>query len=256
MIHAEFGQVALITGAASGIGKELATMLAAKGVRIAAVDICEHGLAELANTLRARNQTIATAVADVTNVADLRTQVAKLEAELGPTDLLIGSAGIGAETTVQPFDIEKITAIINVNLLGVANSIAAVLPGMIERRRGHLVGLSSLASYRGLPRMFAYCSSKAGLNSLLEGMRVELRPHNVHVTTICPGWIRTPMTAKVTEPMQAIMEVDVAARRILDAIRRKRAFYAFPAATARQVWLLRFLPASISDRIITSSMRS
>lgn len=250
MKQTPFGEVALITGAASGIGRELAMMLAARGVRIAAVDVCDAGLTELANNLRARNQPIATAVVDVTNASELRSQIARLETELGPTDLLIASAGIGSETKVQPFDIEKVTAIININLLGVVNSVAAVVPGMIERRRGHIVGLSSLASYRGLPSMFAYCSSKAGLNSFLEGIRIELRPHNVHVTTICPGWIRTPMTAHVTAPMAGILEVSAACRKILDAIRRRRPFYAFPHATARRTWLLRFLPTSISDWLV------
>lgn len=245
-----YGNVALITGAGSGIGRELALLLADQGVRIAAVDIAPSGLAVLQSTLQARNRPIAVAIADVTQAAHLREQVAGLEAQLGPIDLLIASAGVGLETRAQPFEIETITAVININLLGVANSIAAVLPGMIERRRGHVVGMSSLASYRGLPGMFAYCASKAGLNSLLEGLRIELQEHNVHVTTVCPGWIRTPMTAKVTVPMPGILEVNYAARRILDAIRRRRTFFAFPAATARQTWLLRFLPASLSDWLV------
>jgi len=245
-----FGQVALITGAASGIGKELALLLAAEGVSIAAVDLSESGLVDLANTLKARNQPVAFAVADVTQSAQLRAQAALLQSQLGPVDLLIASAGIGAETPADPFDLDSFTSLININLLGVANSIAAVLPGMIERRRGHIVGLSSLASYRGFPRMFGYCASKSALNALFEGLRVELQPSNISFSTICPGWIRTPMTAHVKARMTRLMEVEDAARCILKAIRIRRPFYAFPGASARKLWLLRMLPTSLSDWLV------
>jgi len=245
-----FGQVALITGAASGIGKQLALLLAAEGVSIAAIDLSEPGLIDLANTLKSRKQPVAIAVADVTQAAQLRDQAAGLQAQLGPIDLLIASAGIGAETPANPFDLNSFTSIININLLGVANSIAAVLPGMIERRRGHIVGLSSLASYRGFPRMFGYCASKAGLNALFEGMRVELRSNNISFSTICPGWVRTPMTAQVKATMTRLMEVEDAARLILGAIRRRQTFYAFPSASARRLWLLRMLPTSLSDWLV------
>jgi short-subunit dehydrogenase len=137
--------------------------------------------------------------------------------------------------------------VINVNLLGVVNSIAAVLPGMRERRRGHLAALSSLASYRGLPRMAGYCASKAGVNAVLDALRVELRPYNIATTTICPGWVRTPMTAPLDVPVSDMMDVGEAARRIVAALRARRAFVAFPAHDVRQARLLRYLPRAVSD---------
>src|SRR5438874_55068 len=82
----------------------------------------------------------------------------------------------------------------------------------LGRRQGHIVGMSSLASYRGLPRMLGYCASKAGLNSLLEGLRVELRERGISVTTICPSWIRTPLTAHVNVPQSAMLDVGDATR--------------------------------------------
>jgi short-subunit dehydrogenase len=142
-----------------------------------------------------------------------------------------------------------------VNLLGVANSVAAVLPGMLQRRRGHLVAISSLASYRGLPLMAGYCASKAGVNALLDALRVELRPHGISVTTICPGWIRTPLTANVRVPMRGMMEVDAAARQIARAIRRRVPFFAFPRSGVWPVRLLRWLPSGVSDWLVTRLMR-
>src|SRR5262249_39253247 len=145
---------------------------------------------------------------------------------------------------------EDIETIVRVNLIGVSNSVAAVLPGMIERRRGHLVGISSLASYRGLPRMAGYCASKAGLNALLDALRVELKPCGIAVTTICPGWVRTAMTANVDIPMPGILEVDDAAHRIVEAIHRRRPFFAFPRPSARQVRFLGLLPSRASDWLL------
>ena len=183
----------------------------------------------------------------MTDAPAVREAVGRLEAQLGPTDLLIAGAGVGRETSAADFDAEVFAETIRINLTGVANSIAAVLPGMRERRRGHLAALSSLASYRGLPRMAAYCASKAGVNALMDALRVELRTLGIVCTTICPGWVRTPMTAALDLPGMRMLTVEDAARRILTALRRRRAFCAFPAGDAWQVRLLRYLPRSAAD---------
>jgi NAD(P)-dependent dehydrogenase (short-subunit alcohol dehydrogenase family) len=250
--------VVLITGAASGIGRQLALDLADEGAVVAALDRQPDALAALAAELQAKGQRVATAVADVTDLPALRSAVAQLEAQLGPTDVLVASAGVGRETLAHQFDAAEVAATVNVNLIGVANSIDAVLAGMRERRRGHLVALSSLASYRGLPRMAAYCASKAGVNALMDSLRVELRPFGIHCTTVCPGWIKTPMTAQLKLPGLRMMEVRDAVRHIAGAIRQKRPFVAFPSNNAWQVRLLRYLPRPASDwmceRLLKRSM--
>jgi NAD(P)-dependent dehydrogenase (short-subunit alcohol dehydrogenase family) len=240
-------RVVLITGAASGIGRQLALDLADEGAAVAALDRQADALAALASELKAKGRRVATAVADVTDLSAVRAAVAQLEAQLGPTDVLIASAGVGRETPLTPFDAAEFAATVHVNLLGVANSIDAVLGGMRERRRGHLVALSSLASYRGLPRMAAYCASKAGVNALMDSLRVELRPLGIHCTTVCPGWIKTPMTSQLKLPGLRMMEVSDAARRIVAAVRGQRPFLAFPPNNAWQVRLLRYLPRPVSD---------
>src|SRR5262249_1688927 len=140
-------KVVLITGAGNGIGRQLAHLFAEEGAHIAAVDCEGAALERLTDELKGR--TIATAVADVTDLPRLREVVAELEGRLGPTDLLVASAGIGIETSALVFRAEDVAAQIQVNLIGVANTIDAVLPGMRRRRQGHLGVLSSLASYRG-----------------------------------------------------------------------------------------------------------
>ena len=240
-------RVVLITGAASGIGRQLALDLAAEGAVIAAIDRDAVALGKFAVELQAQAQRVATAVADVTDLAGLRNAVAQLEAQLGPTDILIASAGIGRETSALDFNAEAVRAMIDVNLTGVVNSIDAVLAGMRQRRRGHLVALSSLASYRGIPRMAAYCASKAGVNALMDALRVELRPLGIRCTTICPGWIKTPLTAHLKLPGLRMMEVRDAAKLMIDAIRWQRPVVAFPPHLLWQLRLLRYLPLPLSD---------
>jgi short-subunit dehydrogenase len=98
--------------------------------------------------------------------------------------------------------------------------------------------------------MAGYCASKAGVNALFDAFRVELKPYNIAVTVICPAWIRTPMTAKVPGQLDGLLEVDDAARRMIAAIRQRRAYCAFPAKAVWRVRLLRWLPSSISDWLV------
>jgi NAD(P)-dependent dehydrogenase (short-subunit alcohol dehydrogenase family) len=247
--------VALITGAASGLGRELAFQLARDGTSIAALDCNEVGLESLGCALQASGAKWASEKADVTDAAALKKSVENFESRLGPIDLLIASAGIGQETSALNFPAETFASIIRVNLIGVANSIAAVLPGMLERRSGHLAALSSLASLRGLPFMAGYCASKAGVNALLESIRVEAAPRGVRTTIICPGWVRTPMTEHLKLPAGAVLEVTNAARLIIAALRQGKKFVAFPSGPARQLRLVRALPTSWGDWLLRRKIR-
>jgi NAD(P)-dependent dehydrogenase (short-subunit alcohol dehydrogenase family) len=245
-------RVALITGAGSGIGRQLALTFAAEGMAVAGIDLRAEGQESLAKELPGK---FAWEIADVTDAAAVRSAGEALEAKVGPVDLLVASAGMGCETSALFADADSFNKVIQVNLLGVANSIHAVLPGMLRRRRGHLVALSSLASYRGLPFMAAYCASKSGVNALMESYRVELAPHGIFTTTVCPGWIRTPMTAnlKMKVPM---LEVADAAARIAAAIRRRKKFVAFPRGPRRTLAWVRALPTWFGDWLVGRLMRS
>ena len=237
--------IALITGAGSGIGRALAKLLASEGCAIAAVDLREEGLRSLADELAAKS--FAWACADVTDATRLQEATRELEAKLGPIDLLVANAGIAAMTSALDYNAEEMANIINVNLIGVSNSIAAVLPGMIERRRGHLVAISSAASYRGLPGMLGYCASKSGVNAIMDGMRIELRPLGIHVTTICPGWIKTAMTDKIQGKLDGLVDVEDAVQEIAHAIRAKKVFYTFPRQMRWSMGILTLLPRAWQD---------
>ncbi len=246
--------VTLITGAGSGIGRALALALPPLGYAIAALDLHTDPLRSLAAEIEQAGGRCAWAVGDVTDAAGLQESVRGLEAQLGPVDLLIASAGVGIETSGLDYRADDMAKVLNVNLLGVSHSIAAVLPGMVQRRRGHLVALSSVASVRGLPKMLAYCASKAGVNAIMDGLRVELKPVGVHVTTVCPGWVRTPMTAPLHGKLDHLMEVEEAAREIIWAIRTKAAYHMFPRGMRWRSLLLRLMPRRMQDRVIAKML--
>jgi short-subunit dehydrogenase len=243
-------RVALITGAGSGLGRALALALAHDGFSIAAIDRQVDGLITLEEELRRENRAIGWAVADVTDARGLQEKVDNLASRLGPVELVIANAGIGGATSALSLCAEDVTRLVQVNLLGTVNTIVSVLPGMLERRRGHVVGISSLASLRGLPGMLGYCASKAGINTFLEGLRLEVKPYGIAVTTVCPGWMRTPMNASMKEPLPAMMDVDVAVQKIMTAIRRRRPFLAFPRMLALGLGAVRWLPGWLGDRLV------
>jgi short-subunit dehydrogenase len=245
-------RVVLITGGASGIGRQFAKAMAAEGAKIAALDLNAQLLESLAAELKGKP--FASAVADVTDLKAVRAATRQMESVLGPVDILIASAGIGRETSALDYSGEDMAALISINLIGVSNSIDAVLAGMRERRSGQIVALSSLASYHGVPRMAGYCASKAGVSALLDSIRVELKPLGIAVTTLCPGWITTPMTNAVSVPGATMMPVEEAVRRMLAVIRARRSYYAFPANQAMEVRMLKYLPRQITDRLVMRRM--
>jgi short-subunit dehydrogenase len=246
--------VALITGAGSGIGRQVAQKLAARDWTIAAIDQKAEGLQSLKQELEKRTHACAWREADVADGQGLANRVAELETAMGPVNLVVACAGTAAETPAESMDAQKIERIIRINLIGVSNTIAAVLPGMLSRRKGHLAAISSLASFRGLPCQMAYCASKAGLNALMESLRLDLRNKGIAVTTICPGWTRTALTVgKYAD--EYLMEVDVAADEILDAIERRARFHAFPRGLVWRLRLMNLLPARLQDFLLVRRIR-
>jgi short-subunit dehydrogenase len=232
---------AVVTGASSGIGRALAVALAARGVRVGAVARRGDLLADLAAEVRAAGGRIATAVADVADRAALHAAVRRIEAEHGPTELMIANAGRGGHTGAAAMNVPVAEDIIRVNLFGVVYAAEAVLPDMIARKSGHVVGISSLAAYKGLPGAAAYCASKAAVNAYLEGLRIELAGTGVAVTAVCPGFVRTPMVAD-NPPMPFLMDPPAAAARILRELRRRPAVVAFPWPMVLLMRLARWLP--------------
>jgi short-subunit dehydrogenase len=244
-------QVAIITGASSGIGWALAKVLAHQGCRVGLVARRQEKLQALASEIGQAGGTAAPAPADIGDRTQTIAAISELRKQLGPVDLLIANAGVGMPTVVDPLNVKDIEEMFRVNVLGVVYAIEAVLPEMLQRGRGHLAAVSSLAAYKGMPGESAYCASKAAVNTFMEGLRIYLRDRGIAVTTFCPGFVRTPMTAVNQFYMPGLLEADEAARLMVRALRRRRKVYDFPWHIGLGMKLISWLP----DWLLARTMR-
>jgi short-subunit dehydrogenase len=245
------GPVVLLTGAAGGIGRATAELLAARGYRLGLIDRAAGPLGALGEELGQRGASVAVRAVDVREPGAVKEAVLVLERELGPTDALVACAGVGKLSSALDLDIEGFRTMLEVNVLGVARTIEAVLPGMFDRGSGHIVGIASVAGYRGLPWMPGYSASKAALATYLEGLRPALKRRGVRITTVYPGFVRTPMTAGTPfcRPVH-MLEPAEAARYLVRAIVRGPRDATFPLSAALGMGLLRRLPGCIFDWVM------
>ncbi|MFN4258615.1 MAG: SDR family NAD(P)-dependent oxidoreductase [Gemmataceae bacterium] len=241
-------QVIVVTGAASGIGRAVCRALAHEGACLGLLDRDAEGLDTLVAELRVGGTDCAAAPVDVRDRFALHKVMEEIAAQLGPVDIVIASAGISAVTLVDDLDVEMTEKMIQVNLMGVANTIDAVLPSMLARGTGHIVGIASLAGRRGMPFSAAYCASKAGLIAYLDGLRPGLRQRGILVTTILPGFVRTPLMERdLIKPPVSMMTPEQAAGYVVWAIHRRKRVYAFPFTSRCFMGMLRWLPAAVHD---------
>jgi short-subunit dehydrogenase len=244
-------KVVLITGASSGIGRGLALELARRGAKLGLVARRHELLQEIAAEISSANKNAEVLLlpADVNDADALRKAGQELSLRFGRIDVLIANAGTGVTNPSDEFDAAQFSSVINVNVIGVANSVAAVLPEMISSASGHLVVISSLAAYRGLPKSAAYCASKAAASAMFESFRLDLEPRGINVTIIHPGFIRTPLTAGRKAHLPWLMDVDVAVAKILRAIEKRKKSYAFPWQLATIVRAGMIMPTFMYDWI-------
>ncbi len=242
--------MAIVTGASSGIGRALALRLGAEGYRVGLIARRHEELEAVAALIAAAGGMAAPAVADVGDRTALRSAIADIETRLGPTDVMVANAGFGAPTRLNPLNTDDVEQTIRVNILGVIYSIEAVLPGMLARKSGHLLAVSSLGAFKGLPGESAYCASKAAVNAYMEGLRIALRSKGVVATTVCPGFVETPMTP-MDSAMPFLMSADAAGRRIARLIARRRGGVArFPLPMSILMSLIARLPDAIVARLV------
>jgi short-subunit dehydrogenase len=249
-------RVVLVTGAPGGIGRALCFRMGREGARLALLDRNGPALERLQDELKAAGVVCATAVADVREREAVGSAVTSLKAVLGPADILVASAGLCGFAVVDDLNVPLLEEIIRVNFLGVVYTVEAVLPDMLRRGSGQVVGIASLAAVRAIPFEGAYCASKAALATYLESLRPPLRRRGVKVTTVFPGFVRTQLLDKLLaetgsrEPPGAL-NPDAAAERIARAILRGSRVCCFPWSTSRLAHLSRFLPPVVYDWVMT-----
>lgn len=248
--------IALVTGASSGIGHALSLALAREGWDVAVLARREPALRELAAGIEASGGRALVLPADVRDADAVSIAVAGCRAGLGPVDLLVANAGISGSTDFRSAHFrEDVERVMSVNFLGAVYVLDAVLPHMLERGRGHVVAIGSLAGFRGLPLSAAYSASKGALANFFESLRVDLRGTGVDVTLVRPGYVRTPLTDQNDHPMPWLMELDDAVERIMRAIRRHARSAQFPWPLARAVWLGQLFPDGLYDFLVSKVRR-
>lgn len=243
-------RTALVTGASSGIGRSLAMGLAAQGTHVVVAARRQPELEELAHTIQVSGGRVTVRPMDVACTDATARAIAALDAELGGLDLVVANAGVGAPVgAAEPWCWEAVAQPCHVNLCGAVATLTGALPAMVARGRGHLVGVSSLAAFGPLPRSAAYSAPKAGLSMFLDCLRLDLAGTGVHVTTIHPGFIRTPMTARAPHPMPQLVELEPAVAHILKRLAAHPATIDFPQPLATLSRLAGRLPRAVREPI-------
>ena len=201
-------KVILLTGASSGIGEGLAIEMAKRGAILGLLARRESLLRDLAAKCERHGTAAREFPCDITDEIAVADAAEKLRTEFGRIDILIANAGIGGKSNnakdVKPSDFRRV---IDTNLVGAMNSVAAVLPQMVAQGSGQLAAISSLAGMRGLPRSAAYSASKAGMTAYFESVRLDVQDRGVSVTIIHPGFIKTPLTSGRSAKMPFLMEL-------------------------------------------------
>lgn len=250
-------KVVLITGASSGIGRGLAVELARRGAKLGLVARRKDVLDEIIRDIggnedsngHSRPANVLAVTGDVQDANSMQAAAEHLQSQFGRIDVLIANAGIGGNDDPAHLDAAKFANVISTNVIGVSNSVAAVVPDMVKRGSGQLVVISSLAAYRGLPKSAAYCASKAAVSAMFESLRLDLKPRGIDVTIIHPGFIKTPLTAGRRAKLPWFLELEPAVKKILSAIEKRKKSYAFPWQLATIVRTGMVMPNAMYDWI-------
>lgn len=235
------GKRVWIVGASTGIGEALARELAARGARQV---LSARGIERL-SALTAVLQGAVALRLDVSDVSAMQVAAQEVVRLLGGLDVVILNAGTYQPLRAWELTPENIRATLNVNLLGVMDGVAMVLPGMLAAGQGHVVIVGSVAGYRGLPKAAVYGPSKAALINFAESIFMDLKPRGIAVSIVNPGFVATPLTAQNDFHMPALITPQVAAAEILEGLAKGRFEIHFPKRFSYGLKLLQILPARI-----------
>ena len=238
----------LITGATSAIGSALARAYARSGVRLYLHGRNTEILAAVAEDCRAKGAAVATQVLDLRDLTGVREWVTGLE----PLDLIVANAGmntnVGSDGQAESWDAQE--CLLDVNLKATMLIVHSALPAMRARGRGQIALMSSLAAYFGLPVTPSYSASKAALKAYGEALRGWLKPENIKINVVMPGYVASPMCEGMPGPKPFLWTPERAAGVIQRALERDKARISFPFPLNWGCWWLAVLPAAWSVRIV------
>jgi short-subunit dehydrogenase len=240
----------VITGASSGIGEALALDYAAPGVALALTGRDAERLTAVANACRAKGASVVAATVDVVERERFAAWLTAFD-DAHPVDLVIANAGISIDKSNSSLDdFSVIRKTFDVNVGGVLNTVEPLMSRMIERRRGQIAVMASLASFIGLPYSASYNASKAAVRVWGESIRFPLKKHGIGVSVICPGFVISRLTANAPFPMPFLMTSARASAIIRRGLARNHARIAFPIGTKAAVWFGQSLPGRWTARLL------
>ena len=257
------GRVAVVTGAASGIGRATALRLAERGCALALADIDRTGLDETAQLLARHAVKVSTAVVDVADRAAVEAFARHVEATHGAAHILVNNAGVVIAGSFAEQRLEDLEWLVGINYWGVVYGCHYFLPLLRGQDEGHIVNLSSMFGFLGLPGQSGYCATKAAVRALSESLYAELRREQIGVTTVHPGCIDTSIVRSgrvedesLRREVQALFDrrgapPDAVARAILRAIERNKLFVRVRPESVATDWAKRLLPTAI-HRIVAA----
>jgi len=240
-------KVVLLTGASSGIGYSLAQHLAKEGCKLVLIARRQNLLDKLSEEIKSDD--LITIQCDVGKQEQVVETFGKVRDHFGKIDIAILNAGISGRAGLEFYTGNRAKEIFDTNALSIVYSVEQLLPKFMERKNGMIVGISTLADSRGFPKSGFYNASKAAATILLESLRIELKPFNIKVITVKPGFVRTPMTDKNEFHMPFMISVDKAARIILEGIKKEKKVIEFPFPTVLATKLMNILPNFLFDKL-------
>ncbi len=242
---------AWVTGASSGIGRAVALALACDGWRVAVSARGQDGLTSLVQESAGLKGSIHPYPLDVAHQQEVADAYAAISRDLGPVALAVLNAGIYVPVEITgKLDPAPFAHSMQVNYMGVVHCLAPLLSQLMARRRGHVVIVSSVTGYGGLPRAAAYGPTKAALINLAESLKFDLDRTGVNISVVCPGFVDTPATANNPFPMPFLRPVDIAARRILAGIQGGDFEITFPRRFTYALKFLNMLPYQLYFRLV------
>ena len=245
------GKTIWLTGASSGIGEALALELAARGAKVAVSARRKELLDKVVSQITARHGSAYPAPCDVQSLEEVKHALSEIKRNFSPqVDIVIANAGTHVFTEPESFNSAEYMSLMNINYQGMLHTIEAVLPDMLQRKSGTIVGVASLVGYRGLPRAAAYGATKAAMINFLESIRFHLKVHNISVAVVNPGFVKTPLTDKNDFRMPFLIDSEKAARYICAGLEAEKHEIAFPFPLNWGVWLGRLLPSRLYQRIV------
>jgi short-subunit dehydrogenase len=244
----------LLTGASSGIGYSLAKLLPKENCSIALISRRIEILDKLVNEIGSANVKVLAYKCDVGEINEVKTTFGDIKKDFGKIDIAILNAGTSSRKDIRTYSASVANEIFKVNTLGIVNCVEQLLPDFINRKEGMIVGVSSLAESRGFPKSGFYNASKAAATLLLESLRIELKPYNIKVVIVKPGFVRTPMTDKNEFHMPFIIDVDKAAKIILNGIKKEKKIVQFPLPIVIGSKLVKFMPDWLFDLIMSKEL--